>query len=72
MTGSYKIYVKGRIGPEIDHLLADLHPDLRMDTTVLTTDDFDQAALHGTLARLRNLGLHIDAIWKMDADNEDH
>lgn len=71
MPGSYQIYVKGRIGPEMGHLLADLHPDVRMNSTVLSTDDIDQAALHGTLGRLRNLGLDIDSIWKTEPDGED-
>ena len=68
MPCSYQIYVKGRLGLEMGHLLADLHPDARTHSTVLWTDDNDQAALHGTLGRLRNQGLDIDSIWKTEPD----
>jgi len=64
MSLCYRIYVKGRLGQEMEHILADLHPEVRTHTTVLSTDDVDQAALHGTLARLRGLGLNIEAVWK--------
>ena len=68
LLGTYQIYVKGRLGPEIGHLLADLDPDLRDHSTVLHTEDIDQASLHGTLARLRDLGLEIDSVWKTEPD----
>jgi hypothetical protein len=68
MPRSYHIYVKGRLGREMEHLLADLHPQARTRSTVLSTDDIDQATLHGTLARLRGLGLDIDAVWKTEPD----
>ena len=68
MPCSYQIYVKGRLGLEMGHLLADLHPDVGTHSTVLSTDDNDQAALHGTLGRLRNQGLDIDSIWKTEPD----
>jgi hypothetical protein len=70
MSRSYQIYVKGRLGDEFCHLLADLHPDVRTHSTVLSTDDIDQAALHGTLVRLRDLGLDIDSVWKTEPDDE--
>jgi hypothetical protein len=68
MLGTYQIYVKGRLGPETVHLLADLDPDIRDHSTVLHTEDTDQASLHGTLARLRDLGLEIDSVWKTEPD----
>jgi len=62
VPGSYRINVSGRLGVEMIHLLADLRPDVRADTTVLYTDTIDQASLHGTLGRIRDLGLSIDAV----------
>ena len=69
MARCYRIYVSGRLGEEMLHLLADLRPDVRADTTILHTDTVDQASLHGTLGRIRNLGLSIDALWMEDASN---
>jgi hypothetical protein len=68
MLGTYQIYVNGRLGPEMVHLLADLDPDIRDHSTVLQTEGIDQASLHGTLARLRDLGLEIDAVWRTESD----
>ena len=68
MVDTYQISVNGRLGPEMVHLLADLHPEIREHSTVLHTEDIGQASLHGTLARLRNLGLEIDSVRKIDAD----
>ena len=50
------------------HQLADHEPDIRHHSTVLHTEGIDQASLHGTLARLRDLGLEIDAVWKTESD----
>ena len=68
MPGTYEIYVNGRLGPEMIHLLADLEPDIRSHNTVLHTEGIDQASLHGTLARLRDLGLEIDAVRRTESD----
>ena len=65
MVGTFQISVSGRLGPEMVHLLADLHPEISEYSTVLHTEDTGQASLHGTLARLRNLGLEIDSVWKI-------
>jgi len=68
MVGGYQISVNGRLGPEMVHLLADLHPEIGEHSTVLHTADIGQASLHGTLARIRDLGLAIDSVWKIESD----
>lgn len=68
MTADFEIYVRGRIGPEMQHALADLRPQVRSNRTRLSADDVDQAALYGILDRLRGLALEIDSVWRTDTD----
>ena len=68
MRANYRIYVRGRLGPEMQHALADLRPELRGDYTQLSVDGADQAALHGTLGRLRGLALDVDSMWRTDTE----
>lgn len=63
---SYEIHIRGRLGPEMLHLLADLAPETGVGTTVLHTTGIDQPSLHGTLQRVRNLGLEIDSVEKVE------
>jgi hypothetical protein len=71
VTADYEIYVSGRLGPEMQHALADLRPQVRANHTRLSADDVDQASLHGILARLRDLALEIDSVWRTDAETVD-
>ena len=64
LSGNYEIYVRGRLGPELLHALADLEPEILRESTRLRLVD-DQPSLHGILARLWNLGLEIDAIVRV-------
>ena len=45
MRACYKIYVAGRLGPELQHALADLRPEVEGPNTLLSTDAVDQAEL---------------------------
>ena len=38
---------------------------------MLHTEGVDQAALHGALARIRDLGLVVEAVWKTEPDPGD-
>ena len=71
MSADFEIYVRGRLGPEMQHALADLRPQVRVDHTRLSADDVDQASLHGILGRLRDLALEVDAVWRTDAQMVD-
>lgn len=62
MTELYEIRIRHRVGPELVHLLADLEPELGEDATILHTAGTDQPTLHGTLARLADLGLEIVSV----------
>ena len=71
MTADYEIYVRGRLGPEMQHALADLRPQVRADHTRLSADDVDQASLYGILGRLRGFALEVDAVWRTDFETID-
>ena len=58
----YEIRIRGRIGPQMQHLLGDLEPTLGRGATLLHTGSHDQAELHGVLARVRDLGLEIEYV----------
>lgn len=66
MVVDYEIYVRGRLGPEMQHALADLHPQVRASQTRLCADGIDQASLHGILGRLRDLALEVDSVRRTD------
>ena len=71
MTAEYEIYVRGRLGPEMQRALADLHPQVQTGRTRLSADDVDQASLHGILDRLRDLALEVDSVLRTDAERID-
>ena len=71
MEANYRIYVRGRLGPEMQHALADLDPQVRSDHTRLSVDHADQASLYGILGRLRGLALEVNALWRTGADVTD-
>jgi len=67
VAADYQIYVRGRLGPEVQHALADLRPQPRSNCTLLSAEGIDQAALYGILDRLRSLALEVDSLWRTDA-----
>lgn len=71
MTDDYHIQVRGRLGPEMRHALADLRPEDRGSSTRLCADDVDQAGLHGILGRLRDLALEVESLSRTDAETMD-
>jgi hypothetical protein len=68
VTAGYEIYVRGRLGPEMQRALADLHPQVQSGRTRLFADDVDQASLHGILDRLRDLALEVDSMVRTNAE----
>jgi hypothetical protein len=68
----YEICVKGRLGPEwsawFDGLSIDSHPS---DETVLSGAVRDQAALHGILAKIRDLGLPLLSVHRVPSDSRE-
>lgn len=65
--GRYRIRVRGELGPEwstwFDDLTVTAEPN---GDTILEGVVRDQAALHGLLARIRNLGLPLIVVKALD------
>jgi hypothetical protein len=57
--GTYAITVRGVAGPSVRAALHDVEISVAGDTTVLRRAGADQAALHGLLNRIQDLGLEI-------------
>lgn len=68
MRADYEIYIRGRLGAELTHALGDLRPAPTARSTRLQARAIDQPSLHGILARLGNLGIVIEAIWRTDVE----
>lgn len=62
----YQIYVQGELGEQWSAWFAGLTVTVRPDgTTVLWGVLLDQAALHGVLAQVRDLGLPLLAVARV-------
>ena len=72
-AGWYEIRLQGRLDPRWSAWLdgMDLAPD-GDGTTVLRGRVVDQAALHGLLARLRDLGLPLISVARVDPTTAAH
>ena len=57
--GTYVITVRGIAGPWVRAAFDDVAMSTAGDTTVLRRDETDQAALHGLLRRIQDLGLEL-------------
>ena len=63
MTDTYRIRVKGLLSDHLSQWFAGLVIHLQEDgTTLLTGPIVDQSALHGVIARVRDLGLPLVSI----------
>jgi hypothetical protein len=57
--GTYVITVRGAAGPWVRAAFDDAEVSVVDDTTVLRRAETDQAALHGLLQRIQDLGLEV-------------
>jgi hypothetical protein len=57
--GAYVITVRGAAGPWVRAAFDDVQVSVVGDTTVLRRAGTDQAALHGLLRRIQDLGLEV-------------
>jgi len=57
--GTYVITVRGVAGPSVQTVFDDVEVSVAGDTTVLRRAGTDQAALHGLLNRIQDLGLEV-------------
>lgn len=69
MPESYEIHVQGCLGPEwsawFEGLTVSRQPG---GETILAGPVADQAALHGILIKIRNLGLPLLSVRRVEAD----
>jgi hypothetical protein len=68
MSGDYAFRVRGRLSPDI---IAALHPLCQTECTtetVLRGPITDQAALHGLIARLEQLGVELVGLLRLPED----
>jgi hypothetical protein len=72
-SGWYEIRLHGRIDPRWSPWLDGLEITSDSDgTTVLHGPVADQSALHGLLARLRDIGLPLISIARLEPDRTEH
>ena len=74
MTGqqqpaSYQILIRGHLGPRTLRAFPALHADTLAQDTVLR-GVCDQAALHGALARIEELGLELLEVRRSPLDDQ--
>lgn len=70
-TPTYRIRVRGHVGPRLIDRLDALHARHEPDgTTTLTGPVPDQAALHGLLRRIRDLGLPLLSVARLGSEEE--
>ena len=71
MTTLYKIRIKGHLGKEWASYFDGFSLDpLGNGETLLTGEIMDQPALHGLLAHIRDLGLPLLAVNRVEDDEE--
>ena len=62
----YKIRIKGHLGPHLASLFEDLTLELEDNgDTLLTGPVVDQAALHGLLKKVRDLGMPLLSVTQV-------
>ena len=66
--GTYVITVRGVAGPAVRAVFDDVAVSMVGDTTVLRSAEADQAALHGLLHRIEDLGLEVVDVHLESAD----
>jgi hypothetical protein len=70
-ASSYEIRIKGRIGEALRAAFADLKVTIRPVETVVYGQVADQAALHGLLDRIQELGLEVVEVRQLPGDEPD-
>jgi hypothetical protein len=65
----YEIRVRGVLDERWSHWFTDATVTVDKEDTVLIATDFDQAALHGLLAKIRDLGLPLVSVKSVDPES---
>ena len=66
----YQIKVKGRLGSQWSDWFAGMTIESEGVVTTISGKVADQAALHGLLVRVRDLGLTLISVERLDADKK--
>lgn len=69
--GHYRIKVKGRLGDQWSDWFEGLTVSSKGTFTTLTGPVADQAALHGILIRIRDLGLPLISLNRTEPDQDE-
>ncbi len=64
---TYEIRVRGRLGPAWSDWFTGLRVTLEDDGDTLLAGQLDQAALHGVLRRVRDLGVPLIAVTRIES-----
>lgn len=64
----YRVRIRGELGPQWSAWFGGLEVVSRPDGDTTLTGRLDQAALHGLLARLRDLGLAIVSMETLEGE----
>lgn len=68
MADDYEFIVRGEAGPTVRALFADFRVDVGSGRSVLRGPVRDQAALHGVLDRIRDLGIELLEVRRLGTD----
>ena len=68
LNSRYEIRVKGILGERWTAWFEDLHVSSDGEETVICGPVADQAALHGLLTKVRDLGLFLISVRHLDPD----
>jgi hypothetical protein len=67
-SAEYQIKVKGRLGTQWSNWFENMAIKTEESMTTITGKVADQAALHGLLVRVRDLGLPLISVKRVDPD----
>jgi hypothetical protein len=70
-SGDYEIRIRGRISNSILASFDNLDAEVEPAETVLRGTQLDQAALHGVLERVRELGLELVEVRQLKSGRSD-
>lgn len=70
-TAVYEIRVRGHLGPAWSDWFAGLRVTLENDGDTLLAGPLDQAALHGVLRRIRDLGVPLISVTRIESGRPD-
>jgi len=68
----YEIKAAGRLGEQWTDWFGGLWVECEGEMTLISGEIRDQAALHGLLAKIRDIGMPIVSVRRLDTDSDQH